>query len=184
MQILGAHSDLIRHAKPTICHTDLHMGNIFVLEGDPSTISAIIDWQFSQIAPMFLQARWPTFLNPPSDYPAGFIKPTLPEDYEDLDSDEKELADYKFEQVMAAKAYEVRCFLDNQDAYNAMNIPRVFRELFIRCGETWEEGSPPFRACIIEIFKRWPELGLPGECPYTLHKEDLQKREKQLREYE
>lgn len=184
MQIVGSHSDLIRHAKPTFCHTDLHMGNIFVLENVPSEISAIIDWQFTRIAPMFLQARWPTFLRPPKNYPAGLVKPKLPDNYEDLDREEKELAEYELKQVMAAKAYELRCFLDNQDAYNAMNIPRVYRELFIRCGETWEEGPVPLRACLIEIFNSWQDLGLPGECPYTFDEEDIQKHEKQFEEYE
>ncbi|KIX00111.1 uncharacterized protein Z518_10248 [Rhinocladiella mackenziei CBS 650.93] len=184
MQILSSHSDLVRHAKPTFCHTDLHMGNIFISEHDPSKISAIIDWQFTQIAPMFLQARWPAFLNPPEKNPAGLVRPKLPDNYGDLDGEEKELAEYEFKQVTAAKAYELRCYLDNPDAYNAMNIPRVYRELFIRCGETWEEGPVPLRTCLIEIFNCWQDLGLPGECPYPFHKEDIQTHEKEFEEYE
>lgn len=184
MQIIGSHPDLIEHAKPTLSHTDLHMGNIFISENDPSEISAIIDWQFTQIAPMFLQARWPMFLSRPKNYPTGLVKPKLPENYEDLDEEEKELAEYEVKQIMAAKAYEVRCFLDNRDAYNAMNIPRVYRELFIRCGETWDEGPVPLRACLIEIFNSWQVLGLPGVCPYTFYEEDIRKHEKQFKEYE
>jgi len=184
IQILGCHADLMPHAKPTLSHTDLHMGNIFVSENDPSEISAIIDWQFTQIAPMFLQARWPVFLKPPKNYPAGLVQPKLPDNYDALDKEGKELADYEFKQVTAAKAYELRCFLDNQDAYHAMNIPRVYRELFIRCGETWEEGAAPLRACLIEIFHSWHELGLPGECPFTFQEGDIHKHEEEFEEYE
>lgn len=184
MQILGSHDNPITHAKPTLCHTDLHMGNIFVLEDDPSQISSIIDWQFTQIAPMFLQARWPVFLQPPKDYPPGLLLPKLPEDFEQLDAKEKEIAKYKFKQVTASKAYEVRSLLDNTDAYDAMNIPRVFKELFIRCGETWEEGSAPLCACLIEISNSWDELGLPGDCPFAFEEKDIENHELQFEEYE
>lgn len=85
---------------------------------------------------------------------------------------------------MAAKAYEVRSFLDNQDAYDAMNIPRVFRELFIQCGETWEEGSAPLRACLVEISNSWHELGLPGDCPFIFEEEYTRKHELQFEECE
>lgn len=184
MQMLGPHPNLVTHTKPTLCHTDLNMGNIFVLEDNPSEISSIIDWQFTQIASLFLQARWPVFLQPPKDYPIGLVQPKLPENFEQLDAEEKELAKYKFKQVMATKAYEVRSFLDNQDAYDAMNIPRIFRELFIRCGETWEEGSAPLRACLVEISNSWHELGLPGDCPFIFEEEYTRKHELQFEECE
>ncbi|KIW85237.1 hypothetical protein Z517_00627 [Fonsecaea pedrosoi CBS 271.37] len=173
MKILGSHSDLLRHAQPTACHTDLHMGNIFVSENDPSKISTIIDWQFTQVAPMFLQARWPVLLTLPKGYPAGIVTPKLPDDYKDLDEKEKKLAEYNFNLATAAKAYEIRCLLDNKDAYDAMNLPRVYRELFIRCGATWEEGPAPLRECLIEIFNSWHDLDLPGECPYIFREEEI-----------
>lgn len=184
MQIIGSHPKLVQHSQPTFCHTDLHMGNIFVSESSHSEISAIFDWQFTQIAPMFLQARWPIFLKPPKNYPAGLIKPRLPNNYEDLDQEEKDLADYKLKQITASKAYELRCLLDNQCAYDAMNIPEVYRELFIRCGETWEEGPVPIRACLIAFFNSWHDLGLMGECPYTFSEEDIQIHEMQFEEDE
>ncbi|ETI22030.1 hypothetical protein G647_06100 [Cladophialophora carrionii CBS 160.54] len=183
MKVVGTHSDLLHHSRPTLCHTDLHMGNIFVSEDDPSEISAFIDWQFIQIGPMFLQARWPVFLTPPKDYPVGIVKPKLPDDYEDLDEEGKKEADYRFKQAMTAKAYEIRCLLDNKDAYDAMQVPRVYRELFIRCGNTWEEGPAPLRECLIAISNNWHELGLPGECPYTFQAADIQKHEKQFEDY-
>ncbi|EXJ59001.1 hypothetical protein A1O7_06432 [Cladophialophora yegresii CBS 114405] len=184
MEVLGTHSDLLRHSKPTLCHTDLHMGNIFVSEDDPSQTSAVVDWQFTQIGPMFLQARWPVFLTPPKDYQVGIVKPRLPDDYEDLDEEGKQEADHRFEQATTAKAYELRCFLDNKDAYDAMHLPRVYRELFMRYGNTWEEGPAPLRACLLAISNAWDELDLPSECPYTWQAADIQKHEQQFEEYQ
>lgn len=49
-------------SKPVLWHTDLHWDNIFVDKDDPTEIAAIIDWQAVHIAPLFAQARHPTFL--------------------------------------------------------------------------------------------------------------------------
>lgn len=184
MEAIGSHPDLLRHAKPTLCHTDLHMGNIFVSENGSSEITSIIDWQFTQISPMFIQARYPIFLKPPIDYPAGLVQPELPDNYDDLNTEDKEMAEYELKEAKAAKAYEVRCYLDNQDAYKAMKLPRVYRELFIRCAETSAEGSAPLRACLIEISNSWHDLGFTGECPYKFSEEELQNHERQFVEYE
>lgn len=70
MQMLGSHPNLVTHTKPTLCHTDLNMGNIFVLEDNPSEISSIIGWQFTQIASLFLQARWPVFFTASQGLPS------------------------------------------------------------------------------------------------------------------
>ncbi|KIW95359.1 uncharacterized protein Z519_03943 [Cladophialophora bantiana CBS 173.52] len=183
MKILGSHSDLLCHSKPTLCHPDLHLGNIFVSEDDPSKISVIIDWQFAQIAPMFLQVRWPVFLIPSKDYTAGIVSPKFPDDCEDLDDDEMKLVEYDFKQATIAKAYEVRSLLDNKDAYDAMTLPRVYRELFIGCGETETEGPAPLRKCMIEILNSWHDVNLPGECPYAFSPEEIQKHAKQFEQF-
>lgn len=44
-------------SQPALWHTDLHMGNIFVSESEPSQIVCLIDWQSISISPLFLQAR-------------------------------------------------------------------------------------------------------------------------------
>jgi hypothetical protein len=160
------------------------MGNIFVSETEPAQILSIIDWQSISVAPLFLQADWPVFLKPPKGYTTGFKKPTLPENFEQLSSDEKDIAMYVWKQATWTKAYEVSSYLNDAEAYHAMNVPRVFRELFIRCGSTWEAGSIPLRACLIEFFQSWESLGLAGECPYTFRDDEIKAHETEFRQYE
>ena len=71
MRLLETHPLLACSSQPRLWHTDLHMGNIFVSEQDPSQILSFIDWQLIQIAPTFLQARWPEFVTPPKGYKTG-----------------------------------------------------------------------------------------------------------------
>jgi len=175
---------LQKNSPPTLWHTDLHMGNIFVSESEPSKIVSLIDWQSVSISPLFLQARWPVFLEPPDDYIKGFVHPQLPSNFQSMDDDDKELATYKFKQASRTKAYETSTFLKNRDAYHAMNVPRVFRELFVRCGELFEEGVEPLRACLIEIYQSWEQLKLPGTCPFSFTPEEISAHGAAFKEYE
>ncbi|KAL4756226.1 uncharacterized protein BDW70DRAFT_164694 [Aspergillus foveolatus] len=62
MRMLDSHPVLAKFTRPTLWHTDLHMGNIFVAPKNNSQITALIDVQSLSILPLFLQARWPVFL--------------------------------------------------------------------------------------------------------------------------
>ncbi|KFX96260.1 hypothetical protein V490_03455 [Pseudogymnoascus sp. VKM F-3557] len=183
MDLLDTHPILSRHAQPIIWHSDLHMGNIFVSADDPSRIVSLIDWQSISILPAFLQAQWPEFLKPPSKYTEGFVQPKLPDDFQNLDPDEKVLATLEWNQAKIAKAYEVSNFLENRPAHNAMNIPRVFKELFVRCGEVSEYGVIPLRTCLIEIFQNWNALEFTGACPYSFTDVEIQEHESRFQDY-
>lgn len=141
--------------QPTLWHTDLHMGNIFVAPDESSRMVSLIDFQSTSVLPAFLQARWPVFLRPPQNYNyvKGIFQPKLPADFDTLDGESKDVALREWSQVKLTMVYEVSTFLEDRAAPNAMNdVPRVFRELFTRCAEVYEEaGIVPLRACLIEI---------------------------------
>jgi hypothetical protein len=118
---------LKKSVQLTIWQTDLHLGNIFVSEDSPPQILSLIDWQSIPIPPLFLQARWPVFLEPPDDYPEGLVKPKLASNYNELDGEEKKLADFKFNEINQAKGYEISSRLNNEPGYRAMTLPRVLK---------------------------------------------------------
>ncbi|QKX56805.1 uncharacterized protein TRUGW13939_03912 [Talaromyces rugulosus] len=150
-------------AQPILWHTDLLMGNIFVSENDPGTVTGIIDWQNTVVNPTFLQVRWPIFLTSPEEYQEGQVMPGLPADFEELDEGDKEMALYNKAQATWTKAYEVASFLNNRKAWQGMQITPELKEIFRRCGETWDEGLIPLREVLIEIFLNQEDLGLASE---------------------
>ncbi|KAJ6170948.1 Aminoglycoside phosphotransferase [Penicillium chermesinum] len=186
MKLLDSNEVLRDACQPTLWHTDLHMGNIFVSPDQPSRIVSLIDFQSTSVLPAFLQAQWPVFLRPPHNhnYVKGIFQPKLPEDFDELDEESRVIALREWSQVKLAKAYEVSTFLEDRAASNAMNVPRVFRELFTRCGEVSEVGIVPLRACLIEIFQNWSELGFSGKCPYSFSQEEIDDHERQFAEYQ
>lgn len=186
MTCLDANSILSRVSQPTLWHTDLHMGNIFVSPDEPSRIVSFIDLQGMLVLPAFLQARWPIFLKPwqESEYVRGPVQVKLPDDFDQLDEEGKKAALNVWEQDMLAKTYEIATYLENRPAYTAMNVPRVFRELFVRCGEVSEMGVLPLRECLKEISQSWSDLGFSGECPFSFTEEEIEIHERQFAGYE
>lgn len=69
--VVASYSLLQRSSTPVLWHTNWNMGIILVSEQDYSAIVSLIDWQSSSISPMFLQARWPVFLELPENYCRG-----------------------------------------------------------------------------------------------------------------
>ncbi|KAL3449523.1 kinase-like domain-containing protein [Aspergillus insuetus] len=184
MRMLDSHP-ITQFAQPTLWHSDLHMGNIFVAQDDNSQITSLIDLQSLSILPLFFQARWPVFLKPPRDYIRGHVQPELPKVFDTLDEDDKALARGRYEQALGAKAYEIRTFLDNRPAHNAMaDGPRLFRDLFIRAGEVSTTGITPLRESLLEMSRHWSDLGFFGDCPYSFSPEEIEEHRLDFANYE
>ncbi|CAK3795388.1 Hypothetical predicted protein [Lecanosticta acicola] len=172
-----------KFASPTLWHSDLHLGNIYVAEEDPTQIVSIIDWQGLPILPMFCQVRFPEFLDLPESYEIGAPVPHRPDKLDEMQEDDRILAEYTHKQVCMGKAYEAASGFKNKQVYKARQLPSYFKDFFERCGEISEEGVVPFRACLIELSKVWEETGCAGKCPIQFTPEDLAKHERDFEEY-
>jgi hypothetical protein len=150
------------------------MGNIYVSDEDPAKIVSLIDWHSIVASPLFLQARFPEFLPVDEDYALSTTEfPKLPQNYDDMDADDKKYAEYKLKEAKLAKGWELSSGSENNHAYKALRIPSFLRELFIRCGEVSEEGVIPLRACLIELSKTWNDIGFTTQCPANFSEGDL-----------
>ncbi|CAG8020515.1 unnamed protein product [Penicillium nalgiovense] len=169
MKLLDSNPILAGACQPTLWHTDLHMGNIFVAPDESSRIVSPVDFQST----------------PPQtyDYIKGIFQPQFSDNYDELDEESRDFAFREWSQVKLAKAYEVSTCLEDKAAYNAMNFPGVFRELFTRCGEISEVGVIPLRACLIEILQNWSSLRFSGKCPYSFSQDEIDAHEHQFAEY-
>jgi hypothetical protein len=178
-----SHTLIDKLSQPILWHTDLHMGNIYVSENDPTKITSLIDWQSIVVSPLFLQARFREFLSVNEEYALGSKIPEPSQDYHQMDADDKEIAEFQLKEAKLAKAYELSSGSKNKQAYKALFIPSFLRELFTRCGEVSEEGVIPLRACLIELSGVWNDVGFTGECPFSFSDDDMQKHDQQFKEY-
>ncbi|KAI9677693.1 MAG: hypothetical protein M1817_006648 [Caeruleum heppii] len=160
------------------------MGNIFVSPTDHTQIVSLIDWQSTSISPLFSQVRWPVFLEPPKNYPKGPQIPKLPENFEELNADEKAYAISEKDEATLSKAYEIATYRNNREAYSAKwELATPLRELYVRLGVTWEEGIVSLRSRMIQIFENWEYMALPDPCPLHFTPAEIASHKRQHAEY-
>ncbi|KAG6260015.1 hypothetical protein E4U49_005367 [Claviceps purpurea] len=73
-------------------HSDLHAGNVLVDPGNRTRIMGLIDWQSTELSPLYFQARQPHFIDYKGPPIRGSERPNLPPDFDQLEGDAKEAA--------------------------------------------------------------------------------------------
>ncbi|EEQ31757.1 conserved hypothetical protein [Microsporum canis CBS 113480] len=150
---------------------------------NPTQIEGIIDWQSSQIAPLFIQACFPDFLQPPKDYKPGTEAPQLPENFDELEPEQQQQARIDRDLASLSKYYEMSSLVKNKRVYDAMGIPRTLWEPFTCCQLSSDGGLVPLRDCLVRLEQSWVRLGLHGSCPYTFSEDDLKRNEEEVTQY-
>ncbi|KAI7183252.1 hypothetical protein KC316_g8072 [Hortaea werneckii] len=97
IKAINCYLDMVDLATPTddalrkacLWHGDLHSENVFVNPLKTTEVTAIIDWQATEIAPLFVQTRQPHFMDYEGPQLPGTGRPHLPVDYEQLPSAEQ-----------------------------------------------------------------------------------------------
>ncbi|OJD14839.1 hypothetical protein AJ78_04843 [Emergomyces pasteurianus Ep9510] len=181
--ILPTHPLISKSSSPTLWHTDLHLGNIFLSKNDPTSIEGIIDWQSLQIAPLFLQACLPAFLEPPKNYILGTTVPNLPENFDLLNDSEKEIAIRSEDLASRTKYYEMKTLVENREVYDALLLDRRLWRLFTSCQVNLQSGLFPLRNSLTGLSQNWSTLGFSGTCPFSFTAQELEKHEKEGMDY-
>ncbi|KAK5116752.1 hypothetical protein LTR62_007426 [Meristemomyces frigidus] len=78
--------------SPHLWHGDLHAGNIFVDPSNPTLVVGLIDWQSSELSPLYFQARQPHLIDHEGPTMHGLERPTLPADSAELEPSKKKAA--------------------------------------------------------------------------------------------
>lgn len=171
-------------SAPTLWHTDLHFGNIYVSDDDPTQITSLIDWQGIVISPILCQVRFPPFLSVNQDHRVGNQAPQLPSNIDEMAEEERQLAMSQHKQHCMAKMYEGNLALKHKTAHRVLQLPSFLRELLSRCGEVSTEGVIPLRECLINIREVWREANFQGECPISYSDQELARHDREFEDYE
>lgn len=167
--------------KPCIWHPDLHTENIFVDPSNPTKITSIIDWQSTQVAPMFSQARQPYFLDYEGPQHFSIEEPELPKNFDQLSNAEKRKANTLLIKQGLLAAYRRWHHFKNPDIWSCF----VFRQtpqhnLLLVARNLLVDGEATFMARVVELAKTNPDLlGTAGrKILSSLRPEDLKQIEK------
>lgn len=189
LRAIQCYLTMIKYLLPTdqsiqsscLWHSDLHVENIFVNPKDPTEIVGIIDWQSTELAPLFYHARQPYFLDYDGPPTLGLERPRLPENLAQLDPAAQRQAKALYLNRSLSALYKTLLHRQNPPLYHAL----AFREtssfdLLLLARNLLVDGEATYLAQVVELEKIWAELPgvyTRGAAPFPFQFSDEDKAE-------
>ena len=160
---------LVKYLLPTdksitpavLWHPDLHTENIFVHPERPAEVLGIIDWQSSELLPLFDHARQPYFLDydgPPS---TGLDPPAFPEDFDKLNPSEQAEAQDLYLKMSLATLYRRLTYSNNTTLFKAMEFRQSTSfEMLLLAQNLLVDGEALYQSRCVDLETEW--TALPG----------------------
>ena len=162
--------------QPTLLHMDLHLANIFIESEKQPVITAIINWQGSEVLPLSLTTRFPCMV----DYDIAEDPVTV-----DILSDvcsEDLLAKADRQAVMVKKYWLAKTININPQLAASLQEPihKVLLSLWNQSGQsghTWTGELAGFRHDLIAFVDTYEQ------CPISFSREECACHKEELEEY-
>ena len=103
-------------------HGDLHVADIFVNPSKPTEIVGLIDWQSTELSPLYFQARQPHILDYDGLPVSGLERPQPPKDTEKLEAKERMHAWILYIQQELCSFYNTLTHYENPKLYAALEF--------------------------------------------------------------
>ncbi|KXT03812.1 hypothetical protein AC578_712 [Pseudocercospora eumusae] len=145
--------------RPSAWHTDLHAANIYVDPANPTKITSIIDWQSTEVAPLFVQARQPYFLDHAGPQTKGLDRPERPSNFPELSREEQWAADWLLLDQNVCVAYRMWTQGVNSDLWKSLEFhssPEFMLLMLARA--LLEGGEATFTSNAVDYLKSNPEV--------------------------
>lgn len=169
--------------SPCLWHGDLHIGNIIVNPDNPTEIVGIIDWQSTELAPLFYHARQPYFLDYDGPQAKGLERPRLPKNMQHLSPDEQVAARSLYHKQSLSVLYKTLVNKQNPRLYKALEYQESQDFNFLLLAQNLlVDGEATYLAQLVQLEKSWPDL--PGviahggpSFPFSFSDEEVAKIE-------
>ena len=146
-------------ASSCLWHPDLHQENIFVNPENPSEIVVIIDWQSTELAPLFNQVRQPYFLDYEGPPKQGLERPELPDNYDQLDNALQKKVMSLYLSQMLSPMYRILLHNDVPLLYRAWEYQKSASfELILIAQRLLIDGEAQYLASVLKLEDVWSDL--------------------------
>ncbi|PKY03940.1 phosphotransferase enzyme family protein [Aspergillus campestris IBT 28561] len=153
-------------------HPDLHAENIFVNPERPSEVLGIIDWQSSELLPLFDQARVPYFLDFDGPISDSLSPPQLPADYDKLDPVEQDEAKSLYLTTSLFTLYRKFTLAKNKPLFNAMGFRRSTNfDMMLLAQNLLVDREALYISMILQLQDEWsclPGVSSSGNPPFPI----------------
>lgn len=142
----------LRH--PSAWHADLHIENIFVDPAAPTKVTCIIDWQSTEVAPLFVQARQPYMLDHSGPQVKSLERPRLPNDFTELSPEQQKTANRLLLDQALCVGYKRWIQSQHPDIWKCFEFQETPEyELLLHARNLLIDGEALYMARIIELLR-------------------------------
>lgn len=153
-------------------HPDLHAENIFVQPERPSEVLGIIDWQSSELLPLFDHARQPYFLDYDGPQSTGLDPPAFPENFDELDPAEQARTQGLYLNMSLSALYRRFTYGNNKTLFKAMEFRQTISfEMMLFAQNLLIDGEALYQSRCLDLEKEWsslPGVQASGNPPFPL----------------
>jgi len=138
--------------RPTLWHTDMNSRNIFISATGQPSLNSIIDWQSTQILPLYLQAQCPLFLEDDIH---------ISDETASKDPELKKLKDSRAARdAWVYKVYAVGTRAYNPLLFKALSFPHrsLLSDVIYYAGQFGNDAIHPFRESLIKLCNSWEHI--------------------------
>ena len=121
----------------------------------------LIDWQHCAILPLFLQCGIPAYLQNYGDSESeSIIKPSLPENFKDLDEGQKAVEQEIFQKRQSHYYYLAATVKHNNHHFDALweDFVMLKQRLFNHASNPWQGENVTLKVDLTEAAKNWSQM--------------------------
>ncbi|KAJ9310606.1 hypothetical protein DTO271D3_9128 [Paecilomyces variotii] len=171
---------LVKYLIPTdpsitsafLWHPDLHAENIFVHPERPAEVLGIIDWQSTELLPLFDHAHLPYFLDYDGPQSTGIDPPAFPVDFDKLDPAKKAEAQDLYLKMSLSALYRRFTYSHNMPLFKAMEFRQTASfEMLLLAQNLLIDGEALYQSRCLDLEKEWtalPGVQASGNPPFPL----------------
>ncbi|KAF2463766.1 uncharacterized protein BDR25DRAFT_244807 [Lindgomyces ingoldianus] len=169
LKALHCYLKLIRFLLPVdrtissahLWHGDLHVANIFVNPSEPTEVVGLIDWQSTELSPLYFHARQPHILDYDGPPVSNLERPQLPKDIEKLEATAKKQAETLYLQQSLCSLYNTLIHYKNPQLYAALEFQQTTSYLLLLLARNLLiDGEASYLLQVAELEATW--VALPG----------------------
>ncbi|KAH8724357.1 kinase-like domain-containing protein [Phaeosphaeriaceae sp. PMI808] len=148
-------------------HNDLHVANIFVDPSKPTQVVGIIDWQSTELCPLYFHARQPHIIDYEGPPISGLERPQPPKDMEKLEGEAKKHAETLYLQQSLCSLYNTLTRRQNPRLYAALEFQQSTAYLLLLLARNLLiDGEASYLSHVVNLEEAWDSLPRSDNTTY------------------
>jgi hypothetical protein len=165
-------------SSANLWHHDLHVGNIFVDPNEPTKVLSVIDWQATEIAPLYFQARQPKIIDYDGPPVNSVERPQPHKDMNSPDPTTRKHAEALYLKQCLCSLYNILTSRKNPRLWAALQFQDTDKfTLLLLARNLLIDGEATYLAKVAELESTWEEIDPNSPFPFSFtdkEREDME----------